>query len=86
MSSPVFSNYLNKELAVATTEKQFDSVQFIMDWENGSLSSEETAAGFQHLIDSGLAWRLQGCYGRAAKALIEAGYCVDTHRVLGGKK
>lgn len=30
---------------------------------------------WQRLIDSGLAWRLQGWFGRQAAALIEAGVC-----------
>ena len=49
------------------------------------LDTDQTIAGFQHLIDSGLAWSLQGCYGRAAAALIKSGYCVDTHNRLGLK-
>lgn len=52
-----------------------DSVCFIMAYEDGELSEEETIAGFQKLIDSGLAWQLQGSYGRVAQALIEAGHC-----------
>lgn len=30
---------------------------------------------WQHLIDTGLAWRLQGTFGRQAQALIDAGIC-----------
>lgn len=29
----------------------------------------------QFLIDTGLAWRLQGYFGRTCAALIEAGHC-----------
>lgn len=54
---------------------QFDSVGFCIAWEQGELDESETAEGFQHLIDSGLAWQLQGCYGRTAAALIEADLC-----------
>lgn len=44
-------------------------------WEQGELSEEETTELFQKLIDNGMAWTLQGCYGRQAAALIDAGYC-----------
>ena len=52
-----------------------DQLSAMIQWEDGTLSEEETTALFQSLIDSGLAWQLQGCYGRQAAALIEAGYC-----------
>lgn len=52
-----------------------DSLAFIMRWENGETDFDETVAGFQALIDSGVAWKLQGVYGRTAVALIEAGHC-----------
>jgi len=38
-----------------------DDVKFIEAW--------------QHLIDTGLAWRLQGWFGRQAVAMIEDGAC-----------
>ncbi len=34
---------------------------------------EDEVEFFQELVDSGLAWSLQGSYGRTAKDLIEAG-------------
>ena len=61
----------------------FDQLGFIMADEDGELDDEQLIEGFQHLIDNGLAWSLQGCYGREAKQLIEAGHCTDTHNVLG---
>lgn len=66
-------------------DKTFDEVDFIMAYEGGELSEEEMIEGFQHLIDNGDAWRLQGSYGRTAKALIDAGLATDTHNVFGSK-
>jgi hypothetical protein len=45
----------------------------IIEFEDGELGEEETIELFQELVDSGLAWQLQGSYGRAAAALIDAG-------------
>ena len=52
-----------------------DQFEMMMAWEEGTLPDDDEAALFQGLIDSGLAWSLQGCYGRHAAALIEAGIC-----------
>lgn len=39
-------------------------------------ADEETQIeAWQHLIDTGLAWQLQGCFGRQAACMIEAGIC-----------
>jgi hypothetical protein len=47
----------------------------IIAFENGELDSEQTIQLFQELIDNGMAWTLQGFYGRTAKYLIDTGYC-----------
>lgn len=56
-------------------KKPFDEFEFIMDYETGSCDDIELIDGFQHLIDNGHAWTLQGHYGRMAQALIESGHC-----------
>ncbi|MGL4649735.1 MAG: DUF7417 domain-containing protein [Caldilineaceae bacterium] len=39
-------------------------------------ADEETQIeAWQHLIDTGLAWQLQGSFGRTAARLIEQGAC-----------
>ena len=49
----------------------------IIAYEQGELDEEGIIDLFQELITSGMAWKLQGSYGRTAKALINAGYCVE---------
>lgn len=62
--------------ATMPTNKEFDVVQFLMDYECGNITMEETIEGFQRLIDSGLIWKLQGSYGRMARHLLASGSCV----------
>ena len=50
-----------------------DTMNGIIAYEQGELDRDETIALFQQLVNSGLAWQLQGHYGRTAMALIEAG-------------
>ena len=49
------------------------TLDFIMRYEGGECTEGEIVDGFQALVDSGLAWQLQGSYGRMAARLIEAG-------------
>ena len=38
-------------------------------------SDEQTIEAWQHLIDTGLAWSLQGFFGRTASAMVQQGLC-----------
>lgn len=49
--------------------------QAIMIVENGQDNQEVTIEAWQHLIDTGLAWQLQGWFGRSAQMLIDQGIC-----------
>ena len=40
-------------------------------------SEEQVIEAWQHLINTGLAWTLQGWFGRTAQALIEQGVCTN---------
>lgn len=57
------------------SENKFDLIGFIMAYEDGTIEEGAAIEGFQHLIDTGMAWTLQGHYGRTAEMLIEEGYC-----------
>ena len=45
----------------------------IIRYEEGDMSEEEMIQFFQGLVNTGLAWSLQGHYGRTAMHLIEQG-------------
>ncbi|WP_439377851.1 DUF7417 domain-containing protein [Amycolatopsis lexingtonensis] len=53
-------------------------VDKIMALEQGDMSEGEVVGFFQHLVDTGLAWSLQGSYGRTARALIDSGYVTES--------
>ncbi len=46
-------------------------------------SEDQLLEAWQHLIDTGLAWQLQGWFGRTAADLIERGFCKATSGKLG---
>jgi len=54
--------------------KDFDAVGIAEGFIDAE-SKEQVIEAWQHLIDTGLAWSLQGWFGRTAEALIEQGIC-----------
>ena len=52
---------------------QMDLMSSILDYEMGILEDTEVVELFQELVNTGLAWTLQGSYGRTARDLIEQG-------------
>jgi hypothetical protein len=61
--------------------KRYDLAGNIIAHEAGELTESRTLHLFSHLVRTGLAWTLQGAYGRAAVALIENGY-LDTRGAI----
>ena len=57
------------------TPIKYPSADELMAFEDGQLDEDQTVELFQRLIDTGLAWQLQGFYGRTAVQLINAGLC-----------
>ena len=47
----------------------------IAEGEQEPESDEQYIQAWQHLIDTGLAWSLQGFFGRTASAMIQQGLC-----------
>ena len=51
--------------------KNDDFINDVIKYEEGNMTDEEIISFFQYLVDSGIAWTLQGHYGRMAMHLIE---------------
>jgi hypothetical protein len=54
-----------------------DVVHMMMAYETEGLNEDDLVVFFQYLIDTGLAWSLQGTYGRQAQTMIDLGVCED---------
>lgn len=67
----------NKKNELPTDDGQkgaaWSAIDEMVKWEEGLLDEAATIVLFQYLVDNGMAWSLQGCYGREAKRLIDAG-------------
>ena len=62
---------------------KYDLVQRIIDFETGEMQTEEEVLDFfQDLINTGMALRLQGYYGRTAASLIDQGLLSDGPKVV----
>lgn len=51
----------------------YTAVSIVEGFEDGS--EQEQIEAWQHLIDTGLCWTLQGWFGRRAQNLIDSGVC-----------
>jgi hypothetical protein len=54
----------------------------IMAYEAGELDHAAEVALFQRLVNSGLAWKLQGHYGRVARSMLAAGEITSPFQVI----
>tara|TARA_R110002074_G_scaffold160473_1_gene317965 strand:+ start:1035 stop:1274 length:240 start_codon:yes stop_codon:yes gene_type:complete len=54
----------------------------IIDYEDGWLNLGEVVDLFSCLIQTGLAWTLQGSYGRTARHLVDCGHLTSDGTIL----
>jgi len=60
-------------LSPLNREVPMPDINDMMAWENGEMDEGREDKLFQQLVDSGLAWTLQGMYGRRASQLLREG-------------
>lgn len=56
-------------------EIKINAVAIAEGWYDKEPTEDEWLKAFQHLIDTGMCWQLQGWFGRTAMGLIEGGLC-----------
>lgn len=59
---------------------------YLIEYETGELAYVDVVDLFQYLVDTGLAWELQGSYGRMAKMFLDEGRIQPARRLVGGDK
>lgn len=59
-----------------------DFIDRMIEWENGELDDSGVLILFSQLISNGMAYTLQGAYGRMARLLIESGYISEDGTIL----
>jgi hypothetical protein len=57
-------------------------VDKVIAYESGEMSNNEALEFFSELVKDGLAWTLQGCYGRMAHDLIQNEYLNVSGKIL----
>ncbi|UTC29806.1 hypothetical protein BAJUN_01760 [Bajunvirus bajun] len=73
VARPDGDDFADFQIVPETTAEPFDYMGQIMAYEAGELDDDDVDTLFQYLVDTGLAWSLQGAYGRTAQALAAAG-------------
>lgn len=52
----------------------YEAISIAEGFDEGTGSSyDRQVEAWQHLVDTGLAWHLQGFFGRTAKAMLDSG-------------
>ena len=62
------------KLQTMKNTKAYDLTNRIIDYECGHLNDKQTLRLFSELLKTGMAWSLQGHYGRTASAMIDDGW------------
>jgi hypothetical protein len=62
--------------------KEMNLAERVLLYETDQMSEQEMIKLFQDLVDTGMAWKLQGHYGRTAMILLDAGVIAPPEDVL----